>query len=145
MADYRTAITPLLEREGGYVHHPSDKGGETYRGITRRDWPRWAGWRIVDAVKAKLRMTSPPLAHAGRRRIDALLMGMPEMEAEVRDFYKPRYWDPLGLDAEPSQRIAEKVFDIAVNQGVGAAKAHLAVAKAGGEKLLGTERKRTDG
>ena len=33
---------------------PEDRGGETYRGIARRAWPKWAGWKIVDRILSAL-------------------------------------------------------------------------------------------
>ena len=32
-------IDRLIEREGGYVNHPLDPGGETKYGITKRSYP----------------------------------------------------------------------------------------------------------
>jgi len=45
----------LLEHEGNWVHHPDDKGGETYRGIARKFNPNWYGWRFIDKIKNKQR------------------------------------------------------------------------------------------
>jgi hypothetical protein len=39
MALFADAIGPLLHREGGYVNHPSDPGGETKYGISKRAYP----------------------------------------------------------------------------------------------------------
>jgi lysozyme family protein len=47
----------------------------------------------------------------------------------TRALYEELYWTPLGLDTEPSQLVAEKAFDIAVNQGVGTAKRFLVDAR----------------
>jgi len=33
--DIGELVEQLLEREGGYVHHPADRGGPTCFGITR--------------------------------------------------------------------------------------------------------------
>ena len=33
---YNTCIEKLLKKEGGYVNDPDDKGGQTYRGISRK-------------------------------------------------------------------------------------------------------------
>ena len=33
--DFVDLIDPLLDREGGYVNHPSDRGGPTAYGITQ--------------------------------------------------------------------------------------------------------------
>lgn len=39
MAEFDPAIELVLEHEGGYVNHPSDPGGETNFGITKRSYP----------------------------------------------------------------------------------------------------------
>ena len=39
MATFERAIPTILTHEGGYVNHPSDPGGETNFGITKRDHP----------------------------------------------------------------------------------------------------------
>ena len=40
---------------------------------------------------------------------------------QKKDFYKSNYWDPIQLDLITSQRVAEEIFDTAVNMGVGTA------------------------
>lgn len=37
---FRAAVAKVLQREGGYVNHPSDKGGETSFGITKASYPK---------------------------------------------------------------------------------------------------------
>jgi lysozyme family protein len=39
MADFRLAIPTVLKHEGGYVNDPSDAGGETAYGISKRSYP----------------------------------------------------------------------------------------------------------
>lgn len=36
---FESAITKVLAHEGGYVNHPSDPGGETKYGISKRSYP----------------------------------------------------------------------------------------------------------
>ena len=36
---FEFAVNLVLENEGGYVNHPSDPGGETKHGITKRQYP----------------------------------------------------------------------------------------------------------
>jgi hypothetical protein len=45
------ALGFTLGYEGEWVNDPDDRGGETYRGISRVHWPKWAGWAIIDAEK----------------------------------------------------------------------------------------------
>jgi lysozyme family protein len=39
MAEFELAITATLKNEGGYVDNPSDPGGETNFGISKRSYP----------------------------------------------------------------------------------------------------------
>jgi len=39
VSHFDAALTFLLDREGGYVNHPDDPGGETNLGISRRSYP----------------------------------------------------------------------------------------------------------
>jgi lysozyme family protein len=39
MAEFETAVEVVLKHEGGYVNNPSDPGGETNMGISRRSYP----------------------------------------------------------------------------------------------------------
>ena len=39
MSNFDKAIPWVLKHEGGYVNHPSDPGGETNYGITKRSYP----------------------------------------------------------------------------------------------------------
>jgi lysozyme family protein len=73
--------------EGGYVNDPADRGGETYRGISRKSWPDWAGWALIDQAKAAgLRSASA----IGRHFADDS-----EMDALVTEFYKNEFWEPF--------------------------------------------------
>lgn len=122
MADFKKAWLKTSKNEGGYVNNSKDKGLETYRGITIASNPKWEGWDIVHKTIAGLGITNTLDAPATiRKRIDDMLGKIPSMDELVSTFYKKNYWDPLKLDAEPDQLIAEQVFDTAVNMGVGTA------------------------
>jgi lysozyme family protein len=73
--------------EGGYANVPGDKGGETFRGISRRSHPNWPGWKLIDFVKETE-------GHAART-IDRHFDNDQEMKKLVEEFYKTNYWDPL--------------------------------------------------
>lgn len=46
-------IEAVIEREGGYVDHPNDRGGPTKYGITRATLAAWVGRRVTaDEVAA---------------------------------------------------------------------------------------------
>ena len=92
-------IEGLLEREGGYVNHPADKGGPTCFGIT----------------------TAVARAHgyAGAMR------QLPREDAVA--IYARLYWlRPRFNDiASRSARVAEELFDTGVNMGPGVAATFL--------------------
>ena len=86
-----TLIDQLIEREGGYVNHPADRGGPTNYGIT------------AEVARAH--------GFAGPMR------SMPRPEAEA--IYRRLYWTRpnLGAVAERSKRLAAELFDTGVNMG----------------------------
>jgi lysozyme family protein len=95
------ALKRTLEHEGGYVNNPKDKGGETYRGITRKNWPTWKGWAIVDKNK--------PL------KTGQLIKDI-ELDKLIQDFYFKNFWTPIKAD-ELHYWVAYALFDCAVMQG----------------------------
>ncbi len=111
MADFAAAYAQLLQDEGfpGYVHDPNDPGGETVAGLTRRDNPDFAGWAVVDAIRQG-GGTTPAQINAG-------LAADPAFRAQCCAYYKRTRWDPLYLDGEPNQRLADSIFNMAVNAG----------------------------
>jgi lysozyme family protein len=84
-------IDGLIEREGGYVNHPADRGGPTHYGIT-------------EAV-------ARAHGYAGAMR------DMPRSEAEA--IYRRLYWlrPNFAAVARLSPPIAEELFDTGVNMG----------------------------
>ena len=89
--DVGQLIEALLEREGGYVNHPADKGGPTCFGIT-------------EAV-ARAHGYSGAMRH------------LPKEEAAA--IYRRLYWLRPGFDAiaKRSPVIASELFDTGVNMG----------------------------
>jgi len=88
---FEIAIEFVLEHEGELSNHPYDRGGQTYRGIARKAWPLWEGWKYIDAG------------------------GTPPLEM-VRKFYYENFWVPLKCDSLPPP-IAIFLFDSAVGSG----------------------------
>lgn len=99
MADFERAFAQAIELEGGYklTNDPTDRGGQTYAGISRRAWPQWEGWSAVDAGKA-------PPAQA------------------VRNLYLGEFWLRHRCDQINAQDVAECVFLGAINAGGAAIK-----------------------
>jgi len=104
MADFNIFFPILMEQEGYYANDPQDSGGETWRGISRKNYPRWEGWPIVDNYKE-----SPVFPK--NMRSDK---GLEEM---VKKFYKVSQWDTLRGDEIANQSIANFIADWAVNAG----------------------------
>lgn len=102
---FDTAIVPFtLKYEGGYANVKGDAGGETYRGITRRDNPGWTGWRIIDRLKPK---------H------DQIIPGL---EPDVKKLYWDKYFFSQGFHLLNDSKIALSLFDFRVNGGLSASK-----------------------
>lgn len=101
MADFEQAFQKTLANEGGFVHSnlPDDSGGETFAGVARNHHPTWPGWAIIDS----------------RGVHDPRLTGL------VREFFLANFWNPIHGNDIASQMIAESIYDMAVNSGVGTA------------------------
>jgi lysozyme family protein len=109
MADFLTAFKLTGHAEGGYVNNPDDHGGETYAGISRKNWTNWHGWIVVDAVKKET---------SDIHLINKSLNGAPSFQLMIQSFYKQNFWDVNKLDQINDQQIANAVYDFGVNAGV---------------------------
>jgi lysozyme family protein len=101
MAYFQPALDKTLAHEGGFVNDPKDTGGMTFCGISRKAWPDWDGWGIVDKTLSL--------------GISPLLVGL--LMPRVVDFYSVNFWIPLGAERIESQEVANWLFDFAVNSG----------------------------
>lgn len=111
MADYRQAIGKVLKSEGGYVNDPDDNGGETYKGISRKFWPGWLGWHIIDLIKKK---PGFPGNMTGSHELEIKI----QLDHEVSTFYYEQFWVKVGGDKIKNQPIADMLIDSAVNEGI---------------------------
>jgi lysozyme family protein len=111
MDRFDKAYIDNVGHEGGYANHPADHGGETYRGIARNFHPAWPGWVIVDEEKK---------AHPRRSDLNRALESDPGFQAMVKEFYRYEFWSKVRADDLPHP-IGEKVFNVAVNMGIGRA------------------------
>jgi lysozyme family protein len=105
MADFISSIFRVLLIEGKYVIDPNDRGGETYRGISRKNFPHWAGWVLIDNAKHQPNFPSS-------------LAKVPGLDQLVSDFYKHNFWDKIDGDFISNQIIANQLLDTAVNCGI---------------------------
>lgn len=95
MADFGPAFEKTVRTYERFAltDHPGDYGRQTYAGISRRFWPGWRGWELVDAGES-----------------------VPEPLVQV--FYRENFWDVVEGDAIAHQPTAETIFDWAVQRGV---------------------------
>lgn len=113
MADFNIAFNKVVFHEGGYANDPDDKGGETYMGISRRAHPSSNIWYHIDKVTKKYTKVSD---------INNELKKNNSLTKEIKEIYRVNYWKPFDLDTYTSQRLANQIFDNAVNRGVSATK-----------------------
>lgn len=93
MAIFEQAFKVILGYEGEYSDDEGDRGGKTKYGIT-------------ETVA----------------RLSGYHGDMKELPLETaRNIYKIGYWDSIDLDLVTDQKIAEELFDVAVNMGPGTA------------------------
>lgn len=93
---FEICLAEVLRHEGGYVDHPSDPGGATNMGITRKTLARWRNvspwWNLPKAEVQKLTRT------------------------EAARIYRAGYWN-LCRAANMPPGIDLALFDFAVNSG----------------------------
>lgn len=104
MAAFEIAFALTKQNEGEYANHPADRGGETYSGISRKNWPKWQGWEIVDAKKKAISFPSN-------------LAKDTALQFYVEAFYRKYFWNSNYLDNFNNQSLANEMFDTGVNIG----------------------------
>ncbi len=105
MAEFKISLQKTLAHEGEYVNDPDDSGKKTYRGISRTNHGDWKGWSLIDQYKIK---SNFPFSMANNA----------ELEKQVELFYIYEFWLPLKADQIQNQRLADSIFDFAVNAGI---------------------------
>lgn len=106
MANFDEAYRRTCGFEGGWVKDDRDNGKETYKGISRVFNKNWAGWNIVDAYKKKPNF--PKNLEADKK-----------LQQLVKQCYREKYWTPIWGDRIINQKVANDLYDTAVNMGVG--------------------------
>ena len=102
MAQFSISYRKTAGHEGGYANHPSDRGGETYRGIARKRWQDWEGWLIIDRLKTESDFPNN-------------LETDPDLGNLVVKFYHDNFWTAINGDAIQQQEIADELYDTGVN------------------------------
>ena len=112
-ADVKTPIfdkaySKVVNLEGAYSNDPNDTGGETVFGISRKNFPKWEGWAIVDNLK-QIHGTGT----AFRESLDCST----QLQNLVKDWYRTKFWTPFQLDNILDFKLAYEIFDQSVNLG----------------------------
>lgn len=105
MANFEEAYKRTCQFEGGYSNDKDDSGGETYKGISRKNNPKWSGWSIIDSCKKK-------------SNFPKILDYNDKLQSLVKDCYRTNYWEPILGDKIENQNVANDLYDTAVNMGV---------------------------
>lgn len=95
-SNFDAALAAVLHHEGGFVNHPSDPGGMTNLGCTKKVWEEWVGHAVDEQTMRNLK------------------------PADVAPLYKAKYWDKIKGDDLPNG-VDYVVFDCAINSGPGRA------------------------
>lgn len=101
-ADYQAAFERVMISEGGYVNDHTDRGGETYMGISRKAFPAWHGWLAVDKA----------------RKAPGFPQSLSVLIPVVQQFYKENFWNSNRLSEFKDASLAFELFDTGINMGV---------------------------
>ena len=92
--NFKECLDLVLKSEGGFVNHPSDPGGMTNLGVTKRVWEEYTGH---DADEKTMRGLTPE---------------------KVAPLYEQKYWRPCYCEVLP-RGLDFVVFSMGVNAGPG--------------------------
>lgn len=120
MSDFSAIHTATMGNEGNYANNPADVGGETYKGIARKYWPKWQGWKLIDGVKALL--TAQPYYGTDAYRnwvkhLNLKLSELIQLQRLVVSFYETNFWRANRLDQITNSQVAAWIYDHVVNAG----------------------------
>jgi lysozyme family protein len=92
MSNFQECLDLVLKSEGGWVNHPSDPGGETNLGVTKRVWIEYVGHPVESLKKLT--------------------------KEDVAPLYELKYWRPCYCEVLP-RGLDFVVFSMGVNAGPG--------------------------
>jgi lysozyme family protein len=91
-SNFQECLNLVLKSEGGWVNHPSDPGGETNLGVTKRVWIEYVGHPVESLKKLT--------------------------KDDVAPLYELKYWRPCYCEVLP-RGLDFVVFSMGVNAGPG--------------------------
>ena len=105
MANFKIAHSKTAINEGLYVNDPDDTGGETWKGIARKKHPNADIWPIIDSYKK-------------HQNFPKVLVTDKKLDAKVDAFYIANFWSAIRGNEIMKQKVADSIYDSAVNMGV---------------------------
>ena len=90
--NFKECLDLVLKSEGGWVNHPSDPGGETNLGVTKRVWEEYVGHPVESLKKLT--------------------------KEDVAPLYEQKYWRPCYGEVLP-RGLDFVVFSMGINAGTG--------------------------
>lgn len=98
MVDFKAAYDWTLDNweKWKLTNHKTDRGGETFAGISRKSHPEWPGWTLID-----------------QGYLDDVVTHMLHEQ-----LFRTNYWIPSGASFASNQRTANIIYDTAVLHGV---------------------------
>lgn len=117
--DYVKALIFTSSAEGAFANRKADKGGITYKGISRVYNPKWVGWNIINRYLDKypeLKIPYEGKPPASIHKLNFELNVNEELEFLIYDFYYENYYKKVGAD-RIGGKLAVILFDISVLQG----------------------------
>jgi len=94
MSDFKECLELVLKSEGGFVNHPSDPGGMTNLGVTKKVWEDFVGHPVSEA---DMRALTPE---------------------KVAPLYEQKYWRPTYCEVLP-RGLSLLIFSMGINAGPG--------------------------
>ena len=94
MSDFKECLDLVLKSEGGFVNHPSDPGGMTNLGVTKKVWEEFVGHPVSEA---DMRALTPE---------------------KVAPLYEQKYWRTCYCEVLP-RGLSLLIFSMGINAGPG--------------------------
>jgi len=104
MANFEISYNLTSANEGGYDNDIDDAGGETFKGVSRKFWPDWSGWDIIDSAKQE-------------SNFPRNLFDNDQLSTLVKDHFKQNFWDKVWGDKISIQFLADEIYDTSINMG----------------------------